>query len=187
VKSVFYHKGRPYSFAKVRRQALKNYALVMPAVAEIAVNFFQARFKAQAWTDKSAKKWEPRKKVDKNKKRRAILIKSGQLRNAIRPDIVNKNMVQISNRKPYAAVHNEGFRGIQYVKAHHRRIRGRVAVYNIESRRESTRKTTTGRAQVKSFARRVNIPQRQFMGNSDAMERKFDRLIIHLIDKSFNV
>ena len=41
----------------------------MPAVAEIAVNFFQDRFRAQAWTDTSAKKWEPRKIKDKNKKK----------------------------------------------------------------------------------------------------------------------
>jgi phage gpG-like protein len=187
MKSVFYHNGRPYSFDKVHKQMRGNYARIMPAVAEVAVNFFQDRFRAQAWTDRSTKRWDKRKTADKNKRRRAILIKSGQLRNAISPEIVTKNMVQIINRKPYASVHNQGFRGVQYVRAHHRKIRGRVDVYNISSRKRSTRKTTLGRAQVKAHSRRVNIPQRQFMGNSEAMERKFDRLIVTLLDKSFNM
>lgn len=87
MKSVFYHKGIPYSFDKVRKQMHSNYARIMPAVAEIAVNFFQARFRAEAWTDRSAKRWAQRKNKDKNKNKRGILIKSGQLRNAIRPDL----------------------------------------------------------------------------------------------------
>ena len=187
MKSVFYHKGIPYSFDKVRKQMHSNYARIMPAVAEIAVNFFQDRFRAEAWTDRSAKRWAQRKNKDKNKNKRGILIKSGQLRNAIRPDIISTNLVQISNRKPYAAVHNQGFKGVVHVRPHDRKIKGRVTVQNIETRRSSTRKTTTGIAKVKGHSRRVDMPQRQFMGNSEAMERKFDRLIINLIEKSFNM
>lgn len=57
MKSVFLHKGKPYSFQKLKQNWANNQARIMPAVAEEAVNFFQARFRAQAWTDRTAKKW----------------------------------------------------------------------------------------------------------------------------------
>lgn len=187
MKSVFIHKGRPYSFQKLKQKWATHHARIMPAIAEEAVNFFQARFRAQAWTDRTAKKWEKRKQQDKNKRRRAILIKSGRLRNAIRPGKITKNEVVIANKTPYAAVHNEGFKGTVNVKQHKRRIRGRVTVQNIETRRKSKRTTTVGSATVRGHRRKMVIPQRQFMGNSELLIHKFDKIIDKTIDKIFDL
>jgi phage gpG-like protein len=157
----------------------------MPELGQIAVNFFQDRFRAQAWTDRSAKKWAKRKNPDKRnrKKNRAILIKSGRLRNSIHVKSSSLHDVVISTPVKYAAVHNFGFRGVQYIRPHHRKVNGRVLQSNIKTRRTSTRKVQVGRVQVKGHARRVNIPQRQFMGNSFVLSRKFDKAIFRRLDK----
>jgi phage gpG-like protein len=187
VKSVFLHKGKPYSFQKLKQNWANNQPRIMSAIAEEAVNFFQSRFRAQAWTDRTAKKWKPRKHQDKNKRRRAILIKSGRLRNAIRPAKITKNEVVIANKTPYAPVHNEGFKGTVNVKQHTRKIRGRAAVQSIKTRRRSKVTTTVGTARVRSHRRKMNIPQRQFMGNSEYLFAKFDKIIYKTIDKTFDL
>jgi phage gpG-like protein len=186
MKPAFTYKGRPYTFAQVHRHWLKNKNRLMPVLGQVAVNFFQDRFRAQAWTDRFAKRWQPRKPPDKKGRGRAILVKSGALRNSIHVKTWNRNQVIVSAPKSYAAAHNEGFKGTINIPEHTRRIRGRVAVYSLKTRRKSTRRVTLGVTTVRAHSRKMNLPQRQFMGNSETLSRRFDRLFIKDIDKSFD-
>lgn len=53
--------------------------------------------------------WKPRKRADKNRRQRAILIKSGRLRNSIGARInYGRSEVVFTSSLPYAKVHNEG-------------------------------------------------------------------------------
>lgn len=53
--------------------------------------------------------WKPRKRADKNRRQRAILIKSGRLRNSIGARInYARSEVVFTSSLPYAKVHNEG-------------------------------------------------------------------------------
>lgn len=81
-----------------------------------------------------------------------ILVKSGDLRSGFRSQL-GYGEVRIYNEVPYAKIHNEGFRGVQYVKPH---SRGRHAKAGKGLRLK------TGGSQVKGFARRMNMPRRQF-------------------------
>ncbi|MDP2723190.1 MAG: phage virion morphogenesis protein [Bacteroidales bacterium] len=186
MKAALIYKGKPYSFAQVKQHWNKNRAAMMPVLGQTAVNFFKDRFKAQAWTDRYAEKWEPRKKQEKGK-RRALLVKSARMRNSIRLVSANASHALIGVPVKYAAVHNYGFNGTVNVKQHTRSIRGRVTVQNIDTRRKSTRKVQTGSSIVRSHTRSMDIPQRQFVGNSETLNRKFDRIVINNIDKSFEL
>jgi phage gpG-like protein len=63
---------------------------------------------------------------------------------------------------PYAKIHNEGFNGTQTVKSFRRR-------------------TKKGSAVVRSHSRRMVMPQRQFMGDSQMLNANIDRIIIREI------
>ena len=50
----------------------------MPRIArDLGVQFFKSRFRAQGWLDSSFQKWPKRKKTDKKRPGRAILIGRG--------------------------------------------------------------------------------------------------------------
>jgi phage gpG-like protein len=75
-----------------------------------AKNFFVNSWRLQGFEDRSVQKWTPRKKQDKKRAGRAILVDSGDLRRSIIREPVNKSQlsVKISTDLPYAKVHNEG-------------------------------------------------------------------------------
>lgn len=82
-----------------------------------AKNFFVASFRKQGFEDRSLHHWKPRKKED-NRKGRAILVDSGDLRRSIVREPVNKSQLQvkISTDLPYAKIHNEGLNGMAWGK-----------------------------------------------------------------------
>lgn len=184
MKTYFTHKGRPYNLAELSKKWDKEENGLMPELGVIAVNFFQDRFKARAWTDRRAKKWKPRKKKEKGR-RRALLVKSGRLRNSIHVKSTTRSSVIISTPVKYAAVHNFGFEGTVKVRAHSRRVFGRAKVSNIKSRRTRSVKFTAGSHQVKKHTREMDMPQRQFMGYSNTLHKKFVKAIFRRIDKTF--
>lgn len=187
MKTYFTHNGRPYNLSELADKWEKEENEIMPELGMIAVNFFQDRFKARAWTDKRAEKWPERKKKDKGPKRRALLVKSGRLRNSIHVKNTTLSSVTISTPVKYAAVHNFGFKGTVKVRAHSRRTFGRAKVSNIKSQRTRSVKFTAGSHPVKSHTRKMNMPQRQFMGTSQTLHKKFVKAIFRRIDKSFDL
>lgn len=76
-------------------------------VANIAMNHFLEGFRnGGGQTNASKGGWPKRKKEDKG---RAILVKSGDLRDSIHKKVVSFNQITIATKQiPYARRHNEG-------------------------------------------------------------------------------
>jgi phage gpG-like protein len=167
--------------------------LTLPVqMGTVAVNFFKERFRAQAWTDQSASPWKARK-YKKKDSGRAILVKSGRLRNSIHIISSISGSVTVGTEVPYAEIHNEGFEGTESVNGFKRKRFKKstvfsTEVFNIKSRqgRKSTVKNFSGESYVKPFTRQMNMPQRRFIGNSALLNHKFEQLIIKEIKKAFN-
>lgn len=149
---------------------LSNYLTSLPdqildnasqIVAETATEYYKERFKEKVF---DGNPWAPAKVPRRNG---SLLINSGNLLNSIRPAYIGHDKVVISagnDKVDYAQVHNEGYSGSVIVPAHVRRTR------------------KYGDVNVKEHTRDTNIPQRQFMGESDELAN-----IIHeRIEKAIN-
>ena len=158
--------------------------MVLPQkMGTVCVNFFKQRFLAQAWTDQSAVPWTQRK-PNKRNNGRAILIKSGRLRNSIHIINSTAGSVTVGTDVPYAEIHNEGFNGVEQVSGFTRKrfqksMVQSTEVFNIKSRqgRRSTVKNEIGESNVRSFSRHMIMPKRQFIGNSQLLRHKLEQLI----------
>lgn len=133
----------------------------LPArVARTVENFSKERFRAQNWLDEVAEPWEPRKVTTGRKKdeKRAILVKTGQLRRSVRARANGMN-VTISSDKPYAEIHNEG-----------------GEIDTVQAVQAYTRKNGS---KVKTHSRKVSLkmPERKFMGPSKALGEEIERQI----------
>ena len=124
-------------------------------VAETAVEYFQNTFRDKAF---DGNPWVPPRVP---KRSGSLLVQSGALLNSIRPVLVSPERIVIAagNEKvDYAQVHNEGFNGSVTVPAH-------------------IRHTRSGDHTVRQHTRRVNIPQRQFMGDARELENELQKRI----------
>jgi phage gpG-like protein len=193
---TFQYKGRDYNFGRIvpRLTEVRNH---LPEVlATTALNFFKDSFRRQGWRDKGLKRWASRK--DGSRPGGAILVKRGHLRNSLRKILATWQRTEVGTNLPYAAAHNEGFKGTVNVKAHTRRkfkttttTEGR-GVFNIKTRKELTRtkkrKEETGATYgVRAHTRQMNLEQRQFMGDSEMLDRKIDHVIASAVDTIFDV
>lgn len=156
----------------------------------IAMNYFKDSFKRQGWRDRSLTPWAKRKAGSPRNKGRAILISSGRLRNSIRIQQADPRMTVIATSVPYAEAHNEEVNKTVAVKRYTRHT------YTREKEQYTTRKGTTrsrtlrkqsGDIQVSAHSRKMNLPQRQFMGESEIMFRKIDQAVIRAVDKVFDL
>lgn len=139
---------------------LSNYLTSLPdqildeasqIVAETATEYYKERFKEKTF---DGNLWADAKVPRRNG---SLLINSGNLLNSIRPAYIGRDKVVISagnDKVGYAQVHNEGYSGSVIVPAHVRRTR------------------KYGDVNVKEHTRQANIPQRQFMGESDELATK---------------
>ena len=92
-------------------------------------------------------RWKPRRSEGKG----TLLLVTGTLRRSIRSSVVG-NGVRFSSQVPYATVHNEGGTIAQNVRAHQRRRHGKTH-------------------DVRAHQRRINMPQRQFIGDGPDTRR----------------
>lgn len=126
-----------------------------------SVRFFARRFDRGGFFDRGFHKWKPRK--NNKDKGRAILVKSGRLRDDIRILSVSRRGFTVGTDLPYARAHNKG--GVQYVCPH-------------------TRTSRKGkRYQVQQYSYRM--PRRTFIAPSHALNRHLKRTLIHLVKQSF--
>jgi phage gpG-like protein len=152
----------------------------------IIVNFSKDRFRAQMWVDTTYQPWPRRKKTKKKSDQgRALLIKSGRLRRSVRIISTTSNSVTVGSDVPYAAVHNEGFNGVVSISGHVRKNVQKRAVYSIITKKKSTRRVSVGEYYVKPHNRNMNIPKRQYMGNSMMQTRLIEDLITKEILNAF--
>ncbi|MFZ4772356.1 MAG: hypothetical protein ACOYLO_19380 [Ferruginibacter sp.] len=185
----FTYNGKPYRFKKVAENYRGVIKRIPGVLAVVGVNFFKDSFRRQGWLDKRTENWKKRAPGAKRNKGRAILISSGRLRNAIRIAEKSFSRVVIANNVPYALAHNDGFKGTVTVKAHTRGKYKRVSErYKTKAGNERTRsrKEQSATYQVRSHTRKMNMPQRQFMGDSAVLTRKIEKTIDLAVMHIFN-
>lgn len=174
-----------------QREVLRKQLQTLPVkVGDIAVNFFKARFREQGWRNVYLKGWKQRSPKAKRNKGRAILIDSGRLRRSIRIAKINAMEVTIGTDVPYARMHNEGFKGTVQVKAHTRgrfakRKTGTGKFTKTGKERMKTVTERTGDIPVRAHSRRINMPQRRFIGESKYLTRLIHHKIHSELLKAF--
>lgn len=141
-------------------EMLRRYNAVARQVGTIAgvtaTKWFKRSFTLQGWQGASGlERWQPRRPGAKRNKGRAILVDSGRLRRSIRTVAKGPSWAVVGTDVPYAAAHNEGStaRATATVRAHSRR----------------GRKGGTHRVRSHPRAVQLNIPRRQFLGDSPGL------------------
>jgi len=173
---TFQYKGRDYDFGRIVPRLTEVRSYLPDVLATTALNFFKDSFRRQGWRDRGLKSWKPRK--DGSRPGGAILVKRGHLRNSLRKLIATWQRTEVGTNLPYAAAHNEGFQGTVNVKAHTRKKYQRT---------KGKRKEATGSYSVRAHTRKMNLEQRQFLGDSEMLERKIDHVIAKAVDTIFDV
>jgi phage gpG-like protein len=117
----------------------------------------------------------------KAKESRAVLVKSGALRRSIKAQI-SPGIVRFWSDLPYAKIHNEG-------GTINRAAMSRLYVQNRISKGKNKGRykkgTTQGRGStVKAY--RINMPRRQFMGESRVLTKSLENQFRSDIMKLFN-
>ena len=152
---------------------VKMAAIVMDELAievgDYAQRFFKNSFKDQGFTDLSFIPWV--KRLDNEP--HLILMKSGALEDSIKITEATKNKVEITAGEglPYASIHNTG--GNIQVKVTPKMRKFFWHMYN-----------TTGQSKWKNMALTkkesfpINIPQRQYIGESATLMKDIDEIII---------
>lgn len=119
-------------------------------VAETAVTYYKESFTKKGF---GRQPWEPAR-VEKNTG--SLMVESGALLNSIEPVLITPKLVtiQAGNEKVnYAQIHNEGFKGVISIPAH-------------------TRNTKHGAVKVSEHTREIDLPQRQYMGETAELKLK---------------
>lgn len=150
------------SFAAIIDDLTRAINALPARVATLAVNFSKERFVKQNWHDSSEKPWEKRhgrRRGGDKRQNGAVLVDSGRLKRSIRVISANKERIIIGTDVPYAEIHNEGFDGQQNVRAHQRRSRnGKVHT-------------------VRAHTRRMSMPERRFLGESQELANRIENLM----------
>ncbi len=149
------------SFNRKMDAMTKDLGTLPRRLANEAVNFSKERFRENNWVDNTTQPWKQRKPIrgeSTRRRSRNILISSGRLRRSIRVVSVSRDRAVIGTDVPYATAHNYGYRG---------RVTQRV--------RSHERKGRPVRAHNRTI--KQNIPQRQFIGESAALNRRLVRMI----------
>ena len=177
-------------FAKLEKVSKHTFLRRMTAeVGIIAVNFSKDRFQFKNWIDKGGvEKWKPRQHNKRNDKG-SLLVRSGRLKRSIRKIITGDYYVMVGTDVPYAQIHNEGGEINKTV-----RVRGFQRKINIRARKIDR---ATGRVRklkkvigqtlvnVRSHNRKMNLqmPKRQFLGDSEFLGKRIQMYMTHQIDK----
>jgi len=174
----------------LKLQKLKNLKQSYPRIAgREAVLFFKKRFDERNWVSDRSEPWKLRKDKGKKNKGRGLLVKTGALRRSIRVTRASGTMVWVGTDIPYARAHNQGYRGNVSVKEHKRNKfttkEVGIGTYLIKSKKENTRKVSELKSEgkVEAHTRKMNLPKRQFIGESRYLLKNLERLILSEIKK----
>jgi len=183
--------GYTYDWRALRPRLARVREELPKAWSNAARNFFVGSFSRQGWyRGRFLVKWQPRADANTGEgyKRRGILIKSGRLRRSIRIRQAQFRRVIIASDTPYAAAHNYGFNETVSVRGHMRRKykidRYKYTTKNGRERRGS-RKIEASQHYVRQHDRKMNLPQRQFMGDSEILDRELENITTRAIDFIF--
>lgn len=168
-----------------KREFLKALDQMVPVMGNEALNHFKDSFPNQGFTNESTEKWKPRKRPDRKRPGRAILIDTGRLRRSLRYSRSRKYEVVIKSNKPYAKIQNEGGeisvssrKGSGTINTY---VRGNDGFVDGKFKRGRKRKLQLLGAAYETGAYTIKIPKRQFVGYSGKLNRrlieKFDKRI----------
>ena len=151
----------------------------------LAIEFTMQRFRNQDWVDYSTHPWK-RRKSKKNDNGRALLMLKGVLRNSIHIVSESPQQTVIGTDVPYAKVHNEGSNEEVLVRHHLREVKKPGVVSLTKSGKPSKKKPKPiiERVEVKAHLRKMNMPKRQFMGESPVLNNQIQRNIAATILKA---
>lgn len=134
-------------------------------IARDATAYFKERFEEKEWNGTA---WVPAKNPVS---RGSLLMRSYKLLNSIRPTEITPTRVVITAgddlKVTYARVHNEGFNGNVDINPFTRVVKGK-------------------QQQVKAHTRHMQIPKRQFMGETEELDERITASIASLIKSKFN-
>ena len=143
---------------------------------------FHENFRRKAFFDRP---WKPRKesgwKSSRRKSQRgSLLLVTGKLRRSLKSQVTSSG-VAFSSAMPYASMHNEGFDGQITVPQHTRKET--TAIRLVKGKRGLKRKRVKVRShKVRSFKRRLRMPQRRFVGNHPKVEELIQRIVTKHVD-----
>ncbi len=96
------------SFKRMQANIAKQLATLPKLLGNEMVNFALDNFARQGYQGAKFEKWPERKRKEKRKQPRHLLIKSGRLRRSIRIIRTTDNSVTVGTDVPYARAHNDG-------------------------------------------------------------------------------
>ena len=148
----------------------------------IAVNFSKDRFRFKNWIDKTAEKWQARKRPDRG----SLLLRTGRLKRSIRKIASGDYYVVVGTDVPYAQLHNEGgtVNKVAQVKAHTRKVVMRQRSVNRRGN-VTTRAIGSKIVNVRAHNRKMNLtmPKRQFLGESELLMRRIEMHVNRELNK----
>lgn len=138
--------------------------------AKMAVDHYKENFVKGGFVNGGLHTWKDPRRREKptkyaNSQYKTLLSGGNNLYKSIRSE-VEEGKATIRTDREYAAIHNFGFRGTQYVKPHKRNRT--VGLMSLKERKE----LRTGGQNVKGHSRQMNMPQRQFIGHSQELNEK---------------
>ena len=146
----------------------------------IAVNFSNDRFRFKNWIDKTAEKWQARKRPNRG----SLLLRTGRLKSSIRKIASGDYYVVVGTDVPYAQLHNEGgtVNKVAQVKAYTRKV---VIRQRSVNRRGNATTRVIGSKIVRAHNRKMNLtmPKRQFLGESELLMRRIEMHINRELNK----
>jgi phage gpG-like protein len=154
----------------------RNQTRLMRAVAAHAVTFSKQRFNEQAWMDNRTEPWKKRKPGSPRDKGRHLLVDSSRLKNSIKRFRVTRTMATIGTTVPYAKIHNEG--GVLNPK-----VTPKMRGFAWKMHKATKEDKWKGLALTKKETLTIKIPQRQFIGHSQVMNKQIKRVITLQISK----
>lgn len=146
-----------------------------------AVNWTKDNFDKQGFPGKTFEPWKQR--ANGKDPGRKILIGPGssRLKRSIRIVSTGPLKASFGTDTPYAAAHNNGFKGTVNVKSHQRNKIGTIKVSSGKTGKFNTKKTIVGKGTVKAHQRHMNLPRRRFIGYSPVLQSILRRkALIHI-------
>jgi phage gpG-like protein len=166
----------------------KLYPKLPRYMAIVAVNFFKSRFREGRDINNIPFK---KRKLDKSK--RAILVGkgSGKLKRDIKTEKITATEAIVSTTSltvPYAQAHNEGVNTTVSVKGHKRgrykKVRETFTSKAGNERNRTSRQHTGNHTTVGTYRRKMELPQRQFMGSSVQLDKRLTKMVTQQIIKT---
>jgi phage gpG-like protein len=159
------------------QQIGKQLILDAQTIAEVEmINFVMGNFEKQGFLDSSLQPWQERK--DSSDIGRAILTKSGALRDSIKLISSSTKRVVVGSDSKYAKIHNEG--GVINIP-----VTAKMRKFFWYKYKETGDGKYKGMALTKKTHFTATIPKRQFIGESVSFNRDIDAKFIKMIERRF--